>query len=423
MATTEPSRWAMYRSLLIPVYIPSFLMATCQGGLLMTLPLYALDFGHGEAMAASVLAARGLGNMLGDLPAGAATARWGDRPVMQIGIAMMFVSTVLAGTVAKTAMLLICATGIGFAMATWLLARLALVGDMVASQWRGQALSTMAGLQRVGQFIGPALVGYSIEQLGFDQTFFILAAGIGMTLLFVNLSGRITAKSPASALPHQSPSKTHHTEPQASYTSVLAAHRRTWVTAGQVVMLLTLLRSARTLLIPVWGVQLELGAAEIGIILSLAAGFDMIMFPVAGLIMDRLGRRWSASACIALLGLGLGLIPFTTTPIAFATAAILAGIGNGLGSGINMTLGTDLAPAEDRGRFLGIWRLIGDSGSLIGPSVIGFLASIWSLKSAIWLVAASGPWAVVVLWLTVRETLHLPASSAATANSKSVRPT
>ena len=396
----------MYRSLLIPVYVPSFLMATCQGGLLMILPLYALDFGHGEAMAASVLAARGLGNMLGDLPAGAATARWGDRPVMQIGIAMMFVSTVLAGAVATTALLLICATGIGFAMATWLLARLALVGDMVVSQWRGQALSTMAGLQRVGHFIGPALVGYSIEQFGFNDTFFILAAGIGMTLLFVNLSGRISADSPASAQPNQSPSKTHHTEPEASYTSVLVAHRRTWFTAGQVVMLLTLLRSARTLLIPVWGVQLELGAAEIGIILSLAAGFDMIMFPFAGLIMDRLGRRWSATACIALLGLGLGLIPFTTTSIAFATAAILAGIGNGLGSGINMTLGTDLAPAEDRGRFLGIWRLIGDSGSLIGPSIIGFLASTWSLKSAIWLVTASGPWAVVVLWLTVRETLH-----------------
>ena len=42
----------------------------CQGGLLMILPLYALDFGHGEAMAASVLAARGLGNMLGTYPPG-----------------------------------------------------------------------------------------------------------------------------------------------------------------------------------------------------------------------------------------------------------------------------------------------------------------------------------------------------------------
>lgn len=387
----------------------------------MILPLYALEFGHGEAMAASVLAARGLGNMLGDLPAGAATARLGDRPVMQIGIAMMLVSTVLAGTVAQATMLLICAAGIGFAMATWLLARLALVGDMVASQWRGQALSTMAGLQRVGHFIGPAFVGFSIEQFGFNQTFFILAAGIGITLAFVSLSGWINTKFPTSTSPKESPSKAQHTEPQTRYTSVLAAHRRTWLTAGQVIMLLTLLRSARTLLIPVWGVQLDLGAAEIGIILSLAAGFDMIMFPVAGLIMDRLGRRWSATACIALLGLGLGLIPFTTTPIAFATAAILAGIGNGLGSGINMTLGTDLAPAEDRGRFLGIWRLVGDSGSLIGPSIIGFLASAWSLKSAIWLVAASGPWAIAVLWLTVRETLHPPASSTRAGKSKSVK--
>ena len=109
-------------------------------------------------------------------------------------------------------------------------------------------------------------------------------------------------------------------------------------------------------------------------------------------------------------------------PITFATAAILAGIGNGLGSGINMTLGTDLSPAEERGRFLGIWRLIGDSGSLTGPTVIGFLASTWTLKSAIWLVAASGPWAIAVLWLTVRETLHLPASSTAIANSKTAKP-
>ena len=96
-------------------------------------------------------------------------------------------------------------------------------------------------------------------------------------------------------------------------------------------MLLTLLRSARTLLIPVWGVHLGLGASEIGIILSLAAGFDMIMFPIAGLIMDRLGRRWSATACIALLGLGLGLIPFTTTPIAFANRSHSGGYRQWLG--------------------------------------------------------------------------------------------
>ena len=85
----------MYRSLVIPVYVPSFLMSVCQGGILMILPLYAMDLGRSEAMAASVLAARGLGNMLADLPAGAATARWGDRLVMQAGIALMIIATLI----------------------------------------------------------------------------------------------------------------------------------------------------------------------------------------------------------------------------------------------------------------------------------------------------------------------------------------
>ena len=180
----------------------------------MILPLYALEFGHGEAMAASVLAARGLGNMLGDLPAGAATARWGDRPVMQIGIAMMLLSTVLAGTVAHATMLLICATGIGFAMATWLLARLALVGDMVASQWRGQALSTMAGLK-----------GWPLHRTRFrwllDRT-----VRLQPDLFYLSNRHRNNARirqpertdkrnAPCLQFPKESPPEAQHTEPQA----------------------------------------------------------------------------------------------------------------------------------------------------------------------------------------------------------------
>jgi len=103
---------------------------------------------------------------------------------------------------------------------------------------------------------------------------------------------------------------------------------------------------------------------------------------------------------------GLVLVPLADSTFLFALTAIVAGVGNGLGSGINMTLGTDFAPEQDRGRFLGIWRLIGDSGSLAGPTAIGFLATAWSLKSAMLLVAACGPWAVALLWLTVPETLQ-----------------
>jgi len=403
----------MYRSLIIPVYAPSFLMSACQGGLLMILPLYAMDLGQSEAMAASVLAARGLGNMLADLPAGAATARWGDRLVMQGGIAIMVVATLVAGLFEHPGLLMLCATGIGFAMATWLLARLALVGDLVASRFRGQALSTMAGLQRVGHFIGPALVGLSIESLGYGETFLILASALSLTLVFVNVSQRRqkanatnASKDSAHIIDDFQTRQAGRAEAKLSYPTLALRHRRIWLTAGQVVMLLTLLRSARTLLIPIWGIHLGLSAGEIGLILSLAAGVDMLMFPVAGIVMDHFGRRWSATVCLLLLSAGLALVPLADSTFFFALSAMVAGVGNGLGSGINMTLGTDFAPEQDRGRFLGIWRLIGDSGSLAGPTAIGFLATAWSLKSAMLLVAACGPWAVTLLWLTVPETLQ-----------------
>ena len=48
-------------------------------------------------------------------------------------------------------------------------------------------------------------------------------------------------------------------------------------------------------------------------------------------------------------------------------AALLAGLANGLSSGIVMTLGTDLAPPGRRGEFLGVWRLLTDAGSVLGP--------------------------------------------------------
>ena len=49
-------------------------------------------------------------------------------------------------------------------------------------------------------------------------------------------------------------------------------------------------------------------------------------------------------------------------------AAAVLGMGSGLGSGLVMTLGTDLAPQDpaERGHFLALFRVITDSGILLG---------------------------------------------------------
>jgi MFS family permease len=61
---------------------------------------------------------------------------------------------------------------------------------------------------------------------------------------------------------------------------------------------------------------------------------------------------------------------------------VIIAAGNGLGSGIVMTLGADAAPQEGRAQFLGGWRLCGDIGNTGGPLLVSAVAAIAPLAAA-----------------------------------------
>jgi len=187
---------------------------------------------------------------------------------------------------------------------------------------------------------------------------------------------------------------------------ILGNHHRIFLTAGMAVLFLTVLRAGRQLLIPLWGTSLELHAADIGLIMGAAAAVDMTMFPAAGYIMDNWGRKYAAAACLGLLSLGMLCVPLTQGFAALAGAAMLAGLGNGLGSGINMTLGADFAPPRERAQFLGVWRLMGDSGSFGGPILMGYIANTFVLASTFTVTAGLGLAGVLIIVLLVQETLE-----------------
>jgi MFS family permease len=62
--------------------------------------------------------------------------------------------------------------------------------------------------------------------------------------------------------------------------------------------------------------------------------------------------------------------------------ALVMAFGNGIGSGIVMTLGADAAPPEARPQFLGGWRLFVDSGVAGGPLLVGALTVVAPLAAA-----------------------------------------
>ena len=60
--------------LILPVFIPTFLLRLGSGLLLPILPLYAKSFDISYGLVGLVLAAEGIGHLVGDLPAALAIA-------------------------------------------------------------------------------------------------------------------------------------------------------------------------------------------------------------------------------------------------------------------------------------------------------------------------------------------------------------
>ena len=318
-----------------------------------------------------VLAGQGLGTLLGDVPAGMILRKWGVRTTMQIGVFIWGASTLALFWANHILFVLLLQVigGIGFAFFS--IARMLFISDKLPPKIRGQAVSLVGGVFRMGKIIGPAAAGWLAVRydLRAGFIFFFVVCMLGLLSLFL-------------FMPQFFP--TEKSEGQSSIGSVLKDNSKIYLTGGTGQFVLALLRTGPRVIIPLYGANvLGLGVDSIGNILSIAAILDVFLFIPAGWIMDNLGRKFSVVPSIVLMGLSLFLIPLTRDYNGLLVMAMLGGLGNGISSGIVMTLGADFAPPVMRGEFLGIWRFIGDAGNTSSSLIVGALADLLSLQQTI----------------------------------------
>jgi MFS family permease len=149
-----------------------------------------------------------------------------------------------------------------------------------------------------------------------------------------------------------------------------------------------------------------LDVQSIGWIVTLAAAIDMAMFYPAGVIMDRFGRKYASVPSFLIQGIGMALVPLTFSFETLLMATLVIGFGNGIGSGTMLTLGSDLAPKESMGEFLGVWRLIGDAGGTAAPLAVGGVADLVGLAMSALVMGFVGLGAAALLLFFVPETLQ-----------------
>lgn len=395
------------RSLGLSVYAPTLLFAIGQGAVIPIVALAASDLGASVALAGFIAALRGIGVLAFDVPAGWLVARFGERMAMAVGTIIVAASLVGSALAPSPLVFGIFTFIMGCGWSVWLLARLTYVTDVMPVTMRGRALSTLGGLNRVGNFIGPFIAILAIQLMDLEGAYLLhfvsAVAALGMLVLFVKDAGP--------------PPLPEHTSPL-HVVSIVRDNASVFVTAGLGVTAIQVLRAARQIVLPLWAVHIGLDSSAVSVIFGISLGMEMLLFYPAGSVMDRLGRKWVALPCLGIMSLGMALIPLTQSFWALAAVGIIVGFGNGLGSGIVMTLGADFSPALGRAQFLGAWRLFGDLGTAGGPLMVAATTGVLSLGAASLLTAGFGVVGGLLIIFRMPEPLHMHRASRAQRKSE-----
>ncbi|OII15123.1 MFS transporter [Curtobacterium sp. MCBA15_008] len=396
-----------FRAVLLSGFLPAALFAIGEGAIIPIIPIAASSLGASLAFAGFVAALILVGELIGDVPSGVVVARIGERNAM-IGAAAVSVVGLLVCTVAPNAWVL--ALGVflvGVSTAVFALARHAYMTTAIPLHIRARALSSLGGVFRFGYFVGPFIAAGVVHLTGTTQSAFwihivcCLAAAVVLLVLRDPATGaRGFRRPPRASRPATSPATDASavTEPPADTGAQFVqqeAHGlfRTIRANGAVLLrlgsgagLIGALRAGRQVILPLWAVSVGLDDATAALIIGIAGAVDFALFYTSGQIMDRWGRLASALPCMLGLSVSYFLLAWSGHLDArvgwFVAIAIGMSLANGVGSGILMTLGADLAPRGNPAPFLGAWRFTGDFGQAAAPLVISGVTAVASIAVA-----------------------------------------
>ncbi len=379
-----------WRRLIISGYAPTLISSIGFGGVIPLIPVVAVRLGASAGQAALVTAALGIGQLVGDLPAGVLASHIGDKWSIVLACLLDAAALVTMFFSTSVAMLTLVVFIDGLAGAVFGLARQTYLTEAVPLKYRARALSSLGGVFRIGFFVGPLITAVVVAHFPLGVAF-LVAAGTSFTAAVITAalpdlptsSARRREALAASTAPQN---------PTISTWTVLREHRFVLLTQGTGIMVLMMIRSARQVIVPLWCEQAGMSASTTSVIFALSMGFETILFFPGGLIMDRLGRWAVVVPSLLMLGIGLALLPLTHTALTISLVGAILGIGNGLSSGVVMTLGSDASPDIGRPQFLAGWRMMSDTGNSTGPLIISAVTVFAPLAVAS-LVLAGIAWA------------------------------
>jgi predicted MFS family arabinose efflux permease len=350
---------------------------TAYNGTRLNISLAALSAGASPLTVGVMMSLMAALPMLLGIVSGRLVDRVGVRVPIIGAVGLLILAVALPGVVPGLVSLHLAAAGAGTGFMLFHISAQHMVGEMSSDANRRDNFGWLALGFATSNFVGPTVAGVSIDQLGHQETFLILAC-----FALASLAILVARRSDLAHTPH-----VERTHDERSAWDLLrnAELRRVFLVSG-------MLASAWDLFVfvmPIYGTSIGLSATIIGMVL---ASFAAATFTVrlALPVISRHMREWPlitttfAIACVAY-----AIFPMVETVPLLATISFLLGLGLGATQPSIMALVYATAPIGRAGEAVGVRTVVLNASHTVLPLLFGGLGAALGMKPVFWSMSAA----------------------------------
>ncbi len=361
------------------------------------LPFYAESFGVSYAAVGLLIAVFPAVRLFANLPSGILGARYSEGRVGAAGAAFVACGAWVSSSAPTFAWLIAGQALQGLGSALFVTNAMGFIMRITPAERMGKTMSLFNASFSLGVSFGPIVGGLLASLGGFRLPFIVYGslAAISSVLAWVF----IKAPQPERPAPKPMGFLSQGVEIRRLFgkyefvVSLLLAAMAFWVRSG-----------VRHTILPLYARDVGgMDTFHIGLLLSIITVTNLIVMWPAGLALDRSRKAVAVGSSFAVV-VSLMTFGWADSLSSLIWVSILFGVTTGFCSLPASVILSDVLPARARGVGLGVFRMAGDVGFIIGPAISGFAITQVGY-SRTFLIFALGALIVGGLVLKMKETL------------------